>query len=333
MYNKAFHTEDIAKLSFLVTGGAGFIGSNLVEYLLKYSAKKVRVLDNLATGSMENIEPFMENSSFEFILGDISEPQTCLNACNGIDYVLHQAALGSVPRSVNDPIASNLANVTGFLNMLVAAKDHKIKRLVYASSSSVYGDSPHLPKTENQIGNPLSPYAVTKRVDELYADVFAKTYGMQIIGLRYFNIFGPRQSPKGPYAAVIPLFISAVLNNQRPYINGDGEQSRDFTFVENAVEANIKSLFCPIKECNGGVFNIAVGERTTVNALFEIIRNAAGSNLQAEYRNERPGDVKHSLADIGKAASLMEYQPSIKIKQGLDITFQWFKKKYFPHLN
>jgi UDP-N-acetylglucosamine/UDP-N-acetylgalactosamine 4-epimerase len=333
MYNKAFHKEDITKYRFLVTGGAGFIGSNLVEYLLKYGAKKVRILDNLATGSMENIEPFTRNEAFEFVLGDISEPQTCVDACKEIDYVLHQAALGSVPRSVNDPLASNMANVTGFLNMLVAAKENNIKRLVYASSSSVYGDSPHLPKIEDQIGTPLSPYAVTKRVDELYAGVFAKTYGMEIIGLRYFNIFGPRQSPKGPYAAAIPQFMTAVLSNQRPFINGDGEQSRDFTFVENAVEANIKSLFCPINECNGGVFNIAVGDRTTVNQLYDFIRESAGNSLEPEYRNERPGDVKHSLADIGKAVAIMDYQPSVKIRQGLDITFQWFKKKYFPHLN
>ncbi len=332
MYNRVFHKEDINQYHFLVTGGAGFIGSNLVEYLLKYGAAKVRVLDNLVTGFIENIEPFMKNPAFEFIKGDISNPDTCQQACEGIHYVLHQAALGSVPRSVNNPQASNEANVTGFLNMLVAARDHKVKRLVYASSSSVYGDSPHLPKTEDQIGKPLSPYAVTKRVDELYADVFAKTYPMQIIGLRYFNIFGPRQSPDGPYAAAIPLFISAVLKNQSPCINGDGEQSRDFTFVENAVEANIKSLFCPVEKCNGGVFNIALGDRTTVNQLFDFIKESAGSELEAYHQNDRPGDIKHSLADIQKANTLMDYRPAIKIKEGLNITFNWFKKRYFPHL-
>ncbi|MFN3556986.1 MAG: SDR family oxidoreductase [Bacteroidales bacterium] len=330
MYNKPFHKEDISGLSFLVTGGAGFIGSNIVEYLLKYGAGKVRVLDNLSTGFMENLEPFMNNPCLEFMEGDISEPDTCSTACRGMDYVLHQAALGSVPRSVKDPKATNLANVTGFLNMLVAARENNIKRFVYASSSSVYGDSPHLPKVEEQIGNPLSPYAVSKRVNELYADVFAKTYAMEIIGLRYFNIFGPRQSPDGPYAAAIPLFMFAVLRHQSPFINGDGEQSRDFTFIENAVEANIRSLFCPIDKCNGGVFNIAVGDRTTVNELFRIIRDTAGSATEARYREERPGDIRHSLADIQKARTIMGYDPGVKIEQGLQITFRWFKQKYFP---
>ncbi len=329
MYKKAFHSEDISMKNFLVTGGAGFIGSNLVEYLLKYGAGKVRVLDNLSTGFRENMDPFFENPAFEFMEGDISRPEDCQNACKETDYVLHQAALGSVPRSVNDPQATNQANVTGFLNILVAARETKVKRIVYASSSSVYGDSPHLPKTEDAIGNLLSPYAVSKRVDELYADVFAKSYGMEILGLRYFNIFGPRQSPDGPYAAAIPLFMSAVLKNESPYINGDGEQSRDFTFVENAVEANIKALFCPLERCNGGVFNIAVGDRTTVNQLFRIIRDAASSNIEPVYREERPGDVKHSLADIQKANNIMGYNPAINIEKGLEITFQWFKKKYF----
>lgn len=331
MYKKAFHSEDISKKNFLVTGGAGFIGSNLVEYLLKYGAGKVRVLDNLSTGFRENLEPFFKNPAFEFIEGDISRPEDCQNACKETDYILHQAALGSVPRSVNDPQATNLANVTGFLNMLVAAKEYKVKRIVYASSSSVYGDSPHLPKTEEEIGSPLSPYAVSKRVDELYANVFSKTYGMEILGLRYFNIFGPRQSPGGPYAAAIPLFMSAVLKNESPYINGDGEQSRDFTFVENAVEANIKALFCPIEKCNGGVFNIAVGDRTTVNQLFTIIRDAAGSNIKPKYREDRPGDVKHSLANIQKAEEIMGYSPAITIEKGLEITFEWFKNKYYPN--
>jgi UDP-N-acetylglucosamine/UDP-N-acetylgalactosamine 4-epimerase len=332
MYNTPFHTADFTNLGFLVTGGAGFIGSNIVQYLLKYGASHVRVLDNLATGSMENLKPYLQNKALEFVEGDISNPDTCHQTCKDIDYVLHQAALGSVPRSVKDPQSSNNANVTGFVNMLVAAKEKKVKRLVYASSSSVYGDSPHLPKTEEQIGKPLSPYAVTKRVNELYADVFAKTYGMEILGLRYFNIFGPNQSPSGPYAAVIPLFMSAVLNNQSPCINGDGYQSRDFTFVENAVEANIKALFCPTDQCNGGVFNIAVGERTTVRELFEIIKETANSNVDITFREEREGDIKHSLADISKAISIMEYKPAVKIRKGIKITFDWFRKKYFPDL-
>jgi UDP-N-acetylglucosamine/UDP-N-acetylgalactosamine 4-epimerase len=331
MYSKAFYTEDLKNYRFLITGGAGFIGSNLVEYLVIHGAGKIRILDNLATGFMENLEPFLENPSVEFIKGDIKDQQTCMQACRDVDYVLHQAALGSVPRSVNDPVSSNEANVTGFLNMLVAAKENTVKRFVYASSSSVYGDSPHLPKVEEQIGNPLSPYAVTKRVDELYADVFAKTYNMQIIGLRYFNIFGPRQRPEGPYAAAIPLFMSAVLRNEPPFINGDGEQSRDFTFVENAVEANIKALFCNTETCNGGVFNVAVGDRTTINELFHIIRENAGSLMQPVYRDERAGDIKHSLADISKAEKIMQYQPAIHIREGLMITFNWFKQKYFPN--
>ena len=332
MYARAFHENDLRKCRFLVTGGAGFIGSNIVEYLLKHGAGHVRVLDNLATGFKENLEPYRNNPSFEFFKGDISDPETCMKACENIDFVSHQAALGSVPRSIKDPQATNMANITGFLNMLVAAKESGAKRFVYASSSSVYGDSPQLPKTENQIGNPLSPYAVTKRVDELYADVFAKTYNMEILGLRYFNIFGPRQSPDGPYAAAIPLFMFAVLNNKSPYINGDGEQSRDFTFVENAVEANIKSLFCPIDKCNGEVFNIAVGERTTVNELFQHIKDFAGSDLPPIYRDERPGDVKHSLADISKAVDNLAYSPSVKIGEGLRITFSWFKQKYFSEI-
>lgn len=329
MYNEAFHTDDLRPYQFLVTGGAGFIGSHLVEYLLKHGAGKVKVLDNLSTGFKENIAPFLQNPAFEFIEGDIGDPETCREACAGTDYVLHQAALGSVPRSVKIPLDTNHANVTGFLNMLVAAKENNVKRFVYASSSSVYGDSPHLPKTEDQIGNPLSPYAVSKRVDELYADVFAKTYQMEILGLRYFNIFGPRQSPDGPYAAAIPLFMFAVLNNESPYINGDGEQSRDFTFVANAVEANIKALFCPTDQHNGGVFNIACGDRTTVNQLFETIRDTAGSSITAKHRDERPGDIRHSLADISRARTVMNYRAPVDIQTGLAITFSWFKQKYF----
>jgi UDP-N-acetylglucosamine/UDP-N-acetylgalactosamine 4-epimerase len=328
MFQTPFHKADISKFNFLVTGGAGFIGSNLVEYLIKFGARKVRVLDNLSTGSEENILQFTKEKTFEFLHGDITDPSVCICACEQIDHVLHQAALGSVPRSIKDPLATNQANVNGFINMLNAAKENKVKRFVFASSSSVYGDSAMLPKKEEIIGNPLSPYAVSKRVNELYASVFARTYGMEILGLRYFNIFGPRQSPDGPYAAVIPLFMLAILRNESPFINGDGEQSRDFTFVENAVEANIKLLFCPIEHCNGSVFNIALGERTSINKLFHVIKNFANSDIEPQYRQERAGDVKHSLADIDRARVIFDYNPAIDISEGLKITFEWFKNRY-----
>ncbi len=322
MYNQPFHSEDLSQYRFLVTGGAGFIGSHIVEYLLKYKAGKVVVLDNLSTGFRQNIEPFELNENFEFVEGDISCFDTCAKVCSNTDFVIHQAALGSVPRSIKYPVATNNANVTGFINMLAAAKNYKVKKFVYASSSSVYGDSPELPKKEYIIGEPLSPYAVSKRVDELYASVFAKLYTMEVIGLRYFNIFGPRQSPSGPYAAAIPLFIFSVLNNKSPVIYGDGNQSRDFTFVENAVEANIKALFVNNNEISGKVFNVAVGNQTTVNDLFNIIRTIANSNLKAIYQKERPGDIKHSLADISMAEKLLKYKPGIDIQKGLDITFK-----------
>jgi len=328
MYNKAFHKEDISRYKFLVTGGAGFIGSNIVEYLLKHNAGEVVALDNLSTGFRENIEPFEQNANFKFIEGNINRFDTCMTVCHNVDFVLHQAALGSVPRSIKYPLATNDANVTGFINMLTAAKECNVKRFIYASSSSVYGDSPKLPKTEDVIGEPLSPYAVSKRVNELYASVFAKTYDIEVAGLRYFNIFGPRQSPSGPYAAVIPLFIFSTLNNESPYINGDGDQSRDFTFVENCVEANIKALFAKHEKITGNVFNVAVGNQTTINELFKIISNFSETDITAKYREERPGDVRHSLADISHAKELLNYNPSIGIKEGLDITFKWFKEKY-----
>jgi len=326
MYNTPFHTSDLSKKSFLVTGGAGFIGSHIVEYLVKYKAGKIRILDNLTTGFEENISPFLSSPKVEFIEGDISNPQTCNKACEGIDYVTHQAALGSVPRSIDNPQATNAANVTGFLNMLVAARDAKVKRFVYASSSSVYGDSQHLPKVENQIGKPLSPYAVSKLVDELYADVFCRTYEMQIIGLRYFNIFGPRQNPKGEYAAAIPLFINALLNNNSPLVNGDGEQTRDFTFVENAVQANIKAMFTEKTESLNTVFNIAVGERISLNKLIDILKKQLGSSVTVKYREVRKGDVRDSLADISKAYNGLGYEPMIKTEEGLKYTLDWFKE-------
>lgn len=326
MYQTAFHEIDIKQLNFLVTGGAGFIGSNIVEYLIKHGAGKVRVMDNLATGFEQNLSAFTALPQFEFQQGDICSITDCHKAMHGIDYVFHQAALGSVPRSIENPIATNNANVNGFLNVLIAARDAKVKRLVYASSSSVYGDSQILPKVEHQIGKPLSPYAVSKLVNEQYADIFAKTYGMEIVGLRYFNIFGPRQNPKGAYAAAIPLFMDALVKNKSPFINGDGAQTRDFTFVENAVQANIKAMFAADKSVSPEVFNIAVGERVSVKELYEILREIAGSSIPATHREERAGDVRDSLADIGKATEKLGYHPGVKTREGLKITFEWFKK-------
>ncbi|HEX8517417.1 MAG TPA: NAD-dependent epimerase/dehydratase family protein, partial [Bacteroidia bacterium] len=255
MYDTPFHTTDISGKSFLVTGGAGFIGSNIVEYLLKYNAKRVVVLDNLSTGFEANIQPYLSHPGFKFIKGDICNPDDCIEACKSIDYVFHQAALGSVPRSIKNPIATHNVNATGFINVLIAARDADVKRVVYASSSSVYGDSKILPKVEDQIGKQLSPYAVSKMTNELYGEIFAKTYSMEIIGLRYFNIFGPRQNPQGEYAAAIPLFINALLHEQSPAINGNGEQTRDFTFVENAVQANVKAMLTQNIKAEGTVFN------------------------------------------------------------------------------
>jgi UDP-N-acetylglucosamine 4-epimerase len=316
-------------MRILVTGGAGFIGANLVEQLLKNPAVSlVRVFDNLATGSLKNIEPFEGNSKFEFLQGDIRSYSECLQACNGIDLISHQAALGSVPRSINDPLTTNDVNITGTLNIFTAAKENGIKRVVYAASSSTYGDHPGLPKVEDQIGNPLSPYAVTKYVNELYARVYSSVYGLELIGLRYFNVFGPKQNPDGPYAAVIPLFIRSVLNNEPPLINGDGEHSRDFTFVGNAVQANELALFTTNTEAVNQVYNIAYGEQTTLNQLFTSIKEVAGSDLAPKYGPDRKGDVKHSLAQIDKAASLLGYQPPVSVHEGLKITFEWYRQRH-----
>jgi UDP-N-acetylglucosamine/UDP-N-acetylgalactosamine 4-epimerase len=325
MYEQIYHSQDIGKYSFLITGGAGFIGSNLVEYLLKHGAKKVRVLDNLSTGFLYNLDEFRNNLNFEFIEGDIRDLSVCQNACEKIDYVSHHAALGSVPRSINDPIATNEVNINGFLNMLVGVRDNKCKRFVYAASSSTYGDSVELPKIENRIGKPLSPYAVTKYVNELYADVFARLYGVEVIGLRYFNIFGPKQNPQGAYAAVIPLFMEAIQKGESPSINGDGTQSRDFTFVENAVQANVKALLTDNTDAVNQVCNIAVGDRTTLTELYQIIKDLAHSDVAVTYRSQRIGDIQHSLADISKAKELLDYEPKIKINEGLKVTFDWYK--------
>lgn len=327
MYSAPFHTIDLSNKTFLVTGGAGFIGSNIVEYLLKYNAKKVVVLDNLATGFEDNLKPYLSLPNFQFINGDICNIDDCAKACTGVDYIFHEAALGSVPRSIKNPIATHNVNATGFINILIAARDADVKRVVYASSSSVYGDSKILPKVENQIGKQLSPYAVSKMTNELYGEIFAKTYNMEIIGLRYFNIFGPRQNPKGEYAAAIPLFINSLLNNTAPAINGDGEQTRDFTFVANAVQANIKAMFEQNVKTDGTVFNIAVGERVSLNQLIEILKKLIGTNVQQIYREERPGDVRDSLADISKAKNSLNYRPQIKIEEGLKYTLAWFKTK------
>lgn len=326
MYSNQYHNQELSQLSFLVTGGAGFIGSNIVEYLLKYGAKRVRVLDNFSNGYRENLTEFISNPSFELLEGDIRDLDICKKAMEGIDYVTHQAALGSVPRSINDPATSNEVNISGFLNMLIAVKDSDtVKRMVYAASSSTYGDSKSLPKVEDTIGKPLSPYAVTKYVNELYADVFGKTYGTDVIGLRYFNVFGPKQSPNGAYAAVIPLFMQALKNNEPSKINGDGEQTRDFTFVDNAVQANIRGFFAP-KEAANEVFNVACGERITVNYLWDSLRVAAESELKAVYGPPRQGDVRDSLADISKAENLLNYKPKYTVREGLKITWDYFNK-------
>lgn len=316
-------------MRILVTGGAGFIGSNLVDSLLNHpEVELVRVLDNLSTGNLKNIESFQSNSRFEFMEGDIRDYDACRRACQGIRLVSHQAALGSVPRSINDPLTSNEVNVTGTLHVFTAAKEEKVKRVIYAASSSTYGDHPGLPKVEDRIGNPLSPYAVTKYVNELYARVFSSVYGLPLIGLRYFNVFGPRQNPDGPYAAVIPLFIRAVLNNEAPVINGDGEHSRDFTYVDNAVQANERALFTDQPAALNTVYNIACGQKTSLNELFSQIKEIAGSDLAPRYGEERRGDVKHSLADVSKAERLLGYHPSVSVKEGLKKAFEWYRQHH-----
>lgn len=326
MYEKAFHKEDLSKYSFLVSGGCGFIGSNIVEYLLKYNAGKVVVLDNLSNGFYKNIEGFQQNPSFEFVKGDIRDLETCRKASRSIDFILHQAALGSVPRSIKDPLTTNEVNINGFLNILVSARENKVKRVVYAASSSTYGDSTHLPKKEDHIGKPLSPYAITKLVNELYAQNFESIYGLDCVGLRYFNVFGPRQDPKGAYAAVIPLFIDSVVNHTPPQIFGDGNQTRDFTFVENAVEANIKAALSKTLKSESKVYNVACGERTSIIQLFNIIKNLASSNLEPVFVPERPGDIRDSLADISKAGNDFGYHPKIDIHKGLQLTYEWYLK-------
>jgi len=320
---------------WLVTGAAGFIGSHLLEVLLKAN-QDVIGLDNFATGHRRNLDQVRGAVSpdqwnrLQFIVGDIRDLAVCRESCAQVEYVLHQAALGSVPRSLEDPLTTNAANIDGFLNMLVAARDAKVKRFVYAASSSTYGDHPDLPKIEDRIGKPLSPYAVTKYVNELYADVFARSYAMQCIGLRYFNVFGPRQDPNGAYAAVIPKWIAAMIRDEPVYINGDGETSRDFCYVANAVQVNLLAAMAENPDAVNQVYNVAVGERTSLNQLFEYLRVTLAprfahlAKVKPVYRDFRAGDVRHSLADVGKAKRLLGYEPSHRIGEGLAEAMAWY---------
>lgn len=331
MSNPVFHTNDLAGSSFLVTGGAGFIGSHIAEYLLKNGVGKVRVLDNLVNGFQNNLDLLRQFPNFEFIEGDIRNMDTCTRAVDGMDYVNHQAALGSVPRSIKEPVYFNEVNVNGFVNMLKAAVDHKVKKFVYASSSSVYGDEPTLPKKEDRVGKCLSPYAATKKTDELYAQVFADVYGLKLMGFRYFNIFGPRQDPDGPYAAVIPLFVKGILNRTPVYINGDGEQTRDFTFIENAVQVNIKGMLTENEDALNQVYNVAVGDSYSVNFLYHACREFLGSDFEATYREARAGDIRNSLADVSLAARLLDYKPTLRFEDGLKLTIDYFRNTYTQH--
>lgn len=326
--NNTFHTKDLSQSSFLVTGGAGFIGSHLTEYLLKHGAKTVRVFDNLSNGFQSNLDILQQYNGFEFMEGDIRNIDSCQKACTGIDYVSHQAALGSVPRSIKEPVYFTDVNIGGFANMLKASIDNNIKQFVYASSSSVYGDEPTLPKQENKIGNCLSPYAATKKTNELYAQVFADVYGIKLLGLRYFNIFGPRQDPDGAYAAVIPLFVKNIMKRTPVYINGDGEQTRDFTFVDNAVQINIKGMLTDNAAALNKVYNVAIGENFSVNYLFNACSNYLKSDFAATYREPRAGDIRNSLADISLAKNLLGYQPTKKFEEGLEETIEFFKQVY-----
>ncbi len=328
--------------TWLVTGVAGFIGSNLLEKLLILNQKIVG-LDNFDTGHQHNIDQAIEDANkatskdlsnnFKFINGDIRELDDCKQACDGVDYVLHQAALGSVPRSIEDPINTNRANIDGFLNMLVASKDAKVERFVYAASSSTYGDHPDLPKVEDKIGSPLSPYAVTKVVNELYASVFASTYGFKTIGLRYFNIFGKRQDPNGAYAAVIPKWMAAILNKEDVFINGDGETSRDFCYIDNTVQMNLLAATTDNDEATNQVYNVALNDRTSLNKLYQMIEERLIQRIQELekkepiYRDFRAGDVRHSQANIYKAQTLLDYQPKYTISEGMDVVVDWYIRK------
>ncbi|WP_430426578.1 SDR family oxidoreductase [Maribacter litoralis] len=313
----------------LVTGGAGFIGSNLCNELIQ-NGNQVICLDNFATGKRKNLASIVNHQNFTLIEGDIRNLSDCQKACDGVDYILHQAALGSVPRSINDPITSNDVNVSGFLNMLVAARDAKVKRFIYAASSSTYGDSTNMPKVEDIIGKPLSPYAITKYVNELYADVFSKTYGMETIGLRYFNVFGRKQDPNGAYAAVIPKFVMQLMKHESPVINGDGSFSRDFTYIDNVIQMNIRAIVCDNQNAMNTVYNTAYGERTDLNELTELLKEYLGEfdpkikEVKNVYGPTRAGDVPHSLASVDKAKALLHYDPQYNIKTGLKEAVKWY---------
>lgn len=317
--------------NILVTGGAGFIGSNLCEYLLTCDAN-VTCLDNFATGHKHNIEAFLDHPKFTLIDGDIRDLETCQRACKGQEFVLHQAALGSVPRSLKDPITSNEVNVSGFLNMLVAARDQKLKRFIFAASSSTYGDSEKLPKVEDEIGKPLSPYAITKYVNELYADIFQKSYGLDYIGLRYFNVFGRRQDPNGAYAAVIPLFVKQLMNHESPVINGDGTYSRDFTYIDNVIQMNVLAITTENDVALNQVYNTAVGDRTTLVELVNYLKTYLTefdneiATVKVKHGPNRNGDIPHSLASVDKAKQLLNYQPSYPIEKGIQEAVSWYWK-------
>ena len=322
---------ELSNKTILVTGGAGFIGSNLCEALLE-KGNKVVCLDNFATGKRENLEKFLKDSNFKLIEGDIRKLKDCLKATKDVDYVLHQAALGSVPRSIKNPITSNDVNVSGFLNMLVAARDNGVKRFVFAASSSIYGDSELMPKVEDIIGKPLSPYAITKYVNELYADIFSKTYGLETIGLRYFNVFGRKQDPNGAYAAVIPKFVSQLMNGESPVINGDGNYSRDFTYIDNVIQVNLLSLITTNEKAINTVYNVAYGDRNTLNDLIGYLKEYLSefdsniSNVTVIYGPNRAGDIPHSHASVDKAKELLSYKPQFSLQKGLKEAVKWYWK-------
>lgn len=332
-YESAADALRVQPRTWLVTGAAGFIGSNLVARLLSLGQRVVG-MDNFATGHRRNLREAQDEAGgggeFRFLEADICDPDACAEACRGVDVVLHQAALGSVPRSIANPLATHRANIDGFFHVLAAARDAGVGRFVYAASSSTYGDHPGLPKVEDRIGRPLSPYAVTKYVNELYADVFQRTYGLETIGLRYFNVFGRRQDPNGAYAAVIPLWVASLIRGEPCRINGDGETSRDFSHVENVVQANVLAATALNPTATGGVYNVACGERTTLNRLFALLRNGLAAErpelagAEPEYRDFRPGDVRHSLADISKIRGALGYEPAVLVEEGLRRTLDWY---------